>query len=230
MIEEPPILTIKRDFNRPTADQVAAFQGVPSSVVSDALEGNGALDRAIRHLAGTPARSVAGPAVTAGCTPSDMLGLSGAMAFLQPGDIIVTTAGGYQGCAIFGDRYAGMMRNAGVVAAVADAPVRDIDGISKTELPIWCTGLTPASPFSNGPGTVGLPISIGGRTVDSGDMIVADKDGVVAVPFARLDEIAARAAEILGLEAALDQKVANGLIVPAPIEDWLASDRVRYVK
>ena len=107
--------------------------------------------------------------------------------------------------------------------------MRDYDGVIEVGLPAWCTGLTPASPFANGPGAVGKPIQIGGQEVETGDMIVADRDGVVVVPFEKIDDIIARLEVVRALEADLDGEVARGLKLPSSISDLLASDKVKYI-
>lgn len=231
MIEEPPLLTIRKPTRRPTQAQIDAFAGVPTSVVSDALEGGGALASAIRHLDGgaTLPPTACGPALTAGCGAADLLALLGALKFIQPGDMVVAAFEDHRKCAIFGDRLAGMMKNAGAAGAVTDGPVRDLDGILPVGLPVWCAGLAPASPFSNGPGTIGLPVQIGGQSVDTGDMVIADRDGVVIVPFERIDAVAARAAEIISLERALEADISGGLTIPEDIAELLESDRIRWV-
>ncbi|MGB0736240.1 MAG: RraA family protein, partial [Paracoccaceae bacterium] len=85
-----------------------------------------------------------------------------------------------------------------------------------------------ASPFGKGPGTVGVEIQMGGQTVRSGDVIVADLDGVVVIPLDELDAITERCHEILKLETDLDAKVLEGLTVPQEIKDLLASDQVAF--
>ena len=231
MIEEPPLLTIKRPSRRPTVDQIAAFQSLPSSIVLDAMEGAGALDMEVRHLApGQLPPHVAGPALTADNGPGDVLALFAALEFIQEGDVIVSAYDGFQRSAGLGDRVASMIKNAGAAGAVLDAPARDIAGILPVGLGVWCTGITPASPVSSGPGKVGMPVQIGGRQVETGDMIVADLDGVVVVPFDQIDAVAKRAAEILELEGALDQKVKDGQIGFDRVKTLLNSDRVRWVE
>ena len=230
MIEEPPKLTVRRPDRRPTPEQIAAFKGVPTGFVVDAMHGDGALDLSVKAL--QPERSplhVAGPAVTAGNGPADIRATESALAFLQDGDVLVAAVSGHQGCAAAGDRVTGMAKNAGAIGFVTDGPVRDYAGIVAHGMPCWCTGLTPASPFNTGPGTVGLPVQIAGQSVDTGDMIVADRDGVVVVPFDRIAEIARRLSEVEALETALDEKVANGLAVPEPVVEFLASDQVKYI-
>ena len=77
-----------------------------------------------------------------------------------------------------------MMKNCGAAGFITDGPMRDLSGLRDVGLPAWCTGLTPASPVSKGPGSVGLDIEIGGVRVSSGDIIIADIDGIVAIPLA----------------------------------------------
>ena len=123
----------------------------------------------------------------------------------------------------------GMLKNCGAAGFVTDGPVRDYAGLVDVGLPVWCSGLNPGSPFTVGPGKVGLPVQIGGRQVDSGDMIVADRDGVVVVPFDRIDEVVERLDTIKSLETELDAQVAAGLRVPQSILDVVESDATVFV-
>ncbi len=231
MIEEPPLLTIARDLRRPKAEQITAFQGVPTSFVADSMYGSGALSNRIRPLGESRdlISVVAGPALTVGCGAGDILALLAAMASIQAGDVVLAAFDGFQGCAAAGDRVCGMLRNCGAAGLVTDGPVRDYAGIVEIGLPCWATGLTPASPYTNGPGSVGLPIQIGGRQVETGDMIVADHDGVVVVPFGRIDEVLAKLETVKELETALDAEVADGLQIPPSIGELLKGDTVKYV-
>lgn len=231
MIEEPPLLTIARESRRPDAAQVAAFQEVPTSFVVDAMYGSGALSGRIRPLGESRdlVSVAAGPALTAGCGAGDVLALLAATDSVQDGDIVLAAFDGFQGCAAAGDRVCGMLRNAGAAGFVTDGPVRDYAGIVGIGLPCWATGLTPASPYSNGPGTVGLPIQIGGRQVETGDMIVADHDGVVVVPFARIDAVIEKLETVKALENALDAEVEKGLTMFPATRELLKTDRVKYV-
>ena len=227
MIEAPPSLTIKRNLRRPTQAQVAAFQGVPTGFVVDALLGGGALSSRIQPLgAGRDLRCVAaGPALTVDCGAADVLATFAALKFIAPGDVVVSAFAEHTGCAAAGDRLVGMMKNNGAAGFVTDGPVRDYDGIVPVGLPVWCVGLTPASPHMSGPGSVGFPVQIGGQEVETGDMIVADRDGVVVVPFERLDEVIQKLVTIAELEKALDAKVADGMKVPDWVEAYLDSDQ-----
>lgn len=228
MIEEPPKLTIKRPTRRPTAAQIAAFQGMATGFVVDALGGRGALDQAIKPMDGRPA--VAGPAMTVGNGAADIMATLAGLALLQTGDVYVVGFEGFQGCAAVGDRVCGMAQNAGAIGLVTDGPVRDFGGILDVGMPVWCTGITPNSPYTQGPGRVGLPVDLGGVRVETGDMIVADRDGVVVVPFDRVAEVAARLADIKALEDEMDAKVAAGLAVPDAVRTWLEDGTAAFVE
>lgn len=225
MIEEPKALSIQPPTRRPTDAQIAAFQGVPTGFVVDAMYGAGALAHNIVPL-GDHALHAAGPALSVDNRPSDVLALLAAGSQVQAGDIVINAFAGYQGCAAAGDRVAGMLKNAGAVGFVTDGPMRDYAGIMEAGLPCWCTGLNPGSPFATGPGKIGTPIQIGGQHVCSGDMIVADRDGVVVVPFDQIAFVVSRLSVVAEAETALDAQVSDGLRVPPAIQDLLRNTDV----
>ena len=231
MIEEPKKLTIKRPDRRPSDAQIAAFRDVPTGFVVDAMYGSGALAPNVCWVGAGQGRApqVAGPALTVDNRPSDILALLAALNFIRTGDVVVNAFAGFQGCAAAGDRVSGMMKNCGAAGFVTDGPMRDLAGIMDVGLPSWCTGLNPNSPFGTGPGKVGLPVTLAGQRVETGDMIVADADGVVVVPFAQIDAVIARVAEVAELEHALDAEVAAGLAIPEDIRDLVEGDEVTWI-
>jgi 4-hydroxy-4-methyl-2-oxoglutarate aldolase len=230
VIEAPPKLTIKNEFRRPTDTQIAAFQGVPTGFVVDALFGGGALSQNIQPLGGGRDLSciAAGPALTAECGAADVLAVFASLKFIRLGDIIVSSFSAHSGCAAGGDGLVGMMKNCGAAGFVTDGPLRDYQGIVAVGLPVWCTGITPASPHMSGPGSVGFPVQIGAQEIENGDMIVGDQDGVVVVPFERLDGVIETLERIRSAEQAQDKRVAGGMRAPDWVEQLLASDQVVY--
>jgi 4-hydroxy-4-methyl-2-oxoglutarate aldolase len=225
MIKDPPLLTISRNFARPSASDVAAFAGVPTGYAVDAMAGRGALDYRIKPLA--PASSVlVGVAVTCQCGPADNLALFAALAVAQPGDILVAATDGFTATSVTGDLLVGMAKNRGIRGLVTDGLVRDIAGILAVGLPVYCAGITANSPVRNGPGTVGLPVVLGGATVASGDLVIGDNDGIVIVPRDQIGTVLKRLPDIRTAEAALEAKVKGGLEIPDFIQAILDSDRV----
>ena len=230
MIEAPPTLTIKKDLRRPTEAQITAFRGAPTGFVVDAMFGGGALSNTIQPIGGGHDLCcvAAGPALTADCGAADVLAVFAALEFTRPGDVVVSSFAAHSGCAAGGDGLVGMLKNCGAAGFVTDGPLRDYEGIVKVGLPVWCTGVTPASPHMSGPGAVGFPIQIGAQEVETGDMIVADRDGVVVVPFERFDEVIENLERIRKAEQVQDERVVGGMRVPDWVGDLLASNRVTY--
>jgi 4-hydroxy-4-methyl-2-oxoglutarate aldolase len=228
MIVDPPALTIRAEFERPDQALVASFAGVATGFVVDAMGGGGALDYRIKPLAPSAVVMV-GAALTCNAGPADNLAVFGALSIARPGDILVAATGGYAGTAVTGDLLLGMARNRGIVGFVTDGMVRDIVGIVDVGLPVYCAGVTPNSPARNGPGTVGLSIDLGGQRIESGDLIIGDRDGVVVVPRQRAAQVIAALAEVRAAEAALDARVKGGLEIPDFVRAIFASDRVRYI-
>tara|TARA_B110001452_G_scaffold239479_1_gene220539 strand:- start:653 stop:1024 length:372 start_codon:yes stop_codon:yes gene_type:complete len=122
-----------------------------------------------------------------------------------------------------------MIKNNGGKGLVTDGPMRDLNGVIETGLDCFCTGLNPNSPFNSGPAKIGFPLHIGGKTVNSGDMIIADTDGVTVVPFDKIDEVISRINRIIEIENDMDAKVSNGLKISQSALDLIKSDKVVYV-
>jgi len=228
VIKDPPLLTVRPEFPRPTAAQLSALGSIPTGYAVDAMDGRGALDHRIKPLE-RPKKPMIGIAITCHCGPADNLALFAALASARPGDILVAATDAFAATAITGDLLMGMARNRGVAGLVTDGMVRDLVGILAVGVPVYCAGLTPNSPVRNGPGTVGLPVVLGGVNIDSGDVIVGDDDGVVVIPRPQLDNVITRLADVRAAEGALEAKVKAGLEIPDFIEAILASDRIARV-
>ena len=213
MIDEAPPIQ-KQDFTRPPPEAVQALRGTPTGFVVDAMGGSGALDFRL-HPAIAEQYAFCGVALTCHTGPADNLALVHALAAVHPGDVIGAAAEGDTGCAVTGDLLLGMARNAGAVGFVTDGCVRDLVGLRHVGLPAWAMGVTPNSPHRSGPGTVGFPVTIAGHPVCSGDLVLADLDGVVVVPQARIAQVLARLPAIREAEARADESVRRGATRPA---------------
>ena len=232
MIENPPLIQIKKSSsrNRPSIKQLANFKNVPTGFICDALNGYAALDTNIKPLPvpGKKVEHIVGPALTVFSGAADVLGMSIALSEIQQGDIVVNGVSGFQGTAAVGDRIAGMIKNNGGIGLITDGPMRDLEGIIETGLSCFCTGLNPNSPYNSGPAKIGYPTEIGDKTIHSGDIIVADSDGVTVVPFNKIDEVIEKLDRIIELENAMDEKVKNGLKISQKALNYINSDQVIY--
>lgn len=210
MIGDPTKLVIRTSFPRLSAAELAPFRERSTSFVVDAMNGRGALDYAIKPL--DPSSRFVGTALTARAGARDNLAALAALDLIEPGDVLVISAQGFTGTATLGDNMARIAQLRGAAGVVTDGLARDAAEIIALGLPVFCQGVTPNSAFPSGPGEVGLPLAIGEVTVDAGDLVIGDRDGVVIVSRAQLPEVTARLQLVAEKEAEMHAKVASGEI------------------
>lgn len=228
MLEDPPVLTLREEFPRPSFDQMRRFHGAQTAHVVDSMDGRGALERSIMPQV-APVSTIVAPALTAHCYPADNMALLVTLEVLQPGDFVICATDSFRDTAVTGDLVAGMLRNAGAVGLATDGTVRDQIGIEQMGLPVFHAGVTPNSPAGIGPGTVGLPITCGGVRVCSGDLVVADRDGVVIVPYADIDKVADRLDQVRAAEAVAEAAVKAGKTNKGTLAALDAAGKVKRV-
>ncbi|KST58778.1 dimethylmenaquinone methyltransferase [Methylobacterium sp. GXS13] len=184
-------------------DVLSAFEDVSTATISDCLDrmpvllGLRAFHRRGRLL---------GTAFTVRVRAGDNLAIHQALEQVRRGDVIVVDGGGDTSRALVGDIMKAIAESRGVAGFVIDGAVRDTDAFAASDFPCYGRAATPRGPFKTGPGAINVPVSIGGWTVNPGDVVVGDADGVVTFPPAlasRLIEAvraqAAREAEVLAL-------------------------------
>lgn len=227
MLEDPPILTVKKSWSRPSAAKLAKLKGVQTGQAVDAMDGRGALDAAIKPLDPNCA-TILGTAITCETGPNDNLAILGALALAQPGDVLISATEGFTHSAVFGDNTALMAKGKGMAGCVIDGMMRDLAGLLPVGIPLFCRGITPNSCVRSGPGRVGFPIVAGGLTVHSGDIVIGDRDGIVIIPQTELDRLLPRIDAILAAEVTTQEKIREGFTNLGGIEDLLKSSKVRY--
>jgi 4-hydroxy-4-methyl-2-oxoglutarate aldolase len=167
-----------------------------------------------------------GVALTCNPGPGDNLAVFAALEAAKPGDIIVAATEGFVEAAVAGDLLLGLARNCGVAGLLTDGVVRDIKGILAVGLPVFAAGLSPNSVARAGPGTVGLPVVLGGVAIASGDIIVGDSDGLVVVPRRDARRTIERLASVRATEASFEASIAAGMRKPEFIEAIMRSSRI----
>lgn len=213
MIEEAPTIQTQA-IHRPDPSLVAQLQNTPTGFLVDAMGGTGAVDYRISPAIAQQ-YAFCGVALTCHTGPADNLALVHALPHIQPGDVLMVGTDQFTACAVTGDLVLGMAKNCGAVGFVTDGCVRDLVGIENVGLPAWSLGVTPNSPHRSGPGTIGFPIQLAGLRVCSGDVVVADRDGVVVIPQAMLESVLSKLPFIQQSEAAADEAVRQGAKLPA---------------
>ena len=98
---------------------------------------------------------------------------------------------------ILGSEAAASLQEAGIIGAIVDGAVRDLEGLMRLGFPCWAAGRTAITGrWRLEAAAFGEPVAIGGVQVQQGDVVVADGGGVVFVPADRFEELARRLLEV----------------------------------
>ena len=219
---------IRKTWVRPSASVIERFRGVPTALIADAMgHGFGVVNGTIRPVWDGP--DFVGPALPVETAPHDILAVHVGAKYAQPGDVIVIATGGGMKAAVLGEMTTTLLLSAGIVAAVTDGVVRDLKEIEANGMPAYAAGISPGIPFKNGPGRVGLPVSVGGIAISAGDIVVGDRDGVVVVPACYVEQTLAAIEDARRIDLQLGASLAGGTKVPPHVEQTLANTEVHYV-
>ena len=202
---------VLRGHERAEDALVQAFADIPTAIISDNLGRMVAAGPTVRpvHQFRDGKGRLAGTALTVKTRPGDNLMIHKAADEAQPGDVIVVDAGGDLTNALIGELIISHARSRGVVGFVVDGAVRDLDVIGSDTYPVFGAGVSHRGPYKDGPGEVGVPISLDGMVIQPGDIIIGDQDGVVSIPRLDAEEILPRAQKQIETEAAT-QAAING--------------------
>lgn len=157
-----------------------------------------------------PSAHVAGTAVTVLSHPGDNLMIHAALDVCEPGDVLVValTSGSTDG--MFGELLAVSCRARGVLGLVIDAGVRDVAALEEMQFPVWAKAISAQGTVKATPGSLNVPAVCAGALVYPGDIIVADRDGVVCVRRADAEKVARLAAQRKVREDAVRERLRAG--------------------
>ncbi len=199
---------IVRTIQRADSLTVAGLGQCGSATVHEAQGRRGFVDPGIRPI--QQGRRLAGSAVTVSCHPGDNLMIHAAVEVCQAGDVLVVTNTAPSSHGMFGELIATSLMSRGVQALVIDAGVRDTAELRELGFAAWsryvsCQGTVKASP-----GSVNVPVVLGGIVVEPGDVIVADDDGVVVVKREEAASVLEQSRTREAKEAATRSRLAAG--------------------
>lgn len=188
--------------NPPRAERtvVDAFSDYGVATVHEAQGREGLLGSHINPVQ-TGAR-IAGNAITVTVTPGDNTTIGVAVEQCGEGDVLVVAPTAPCDMGYFGDLLATSLKGRGVRGLIIEAGVRDVADLQQIGFPVWSKAVSAEGTGKGSLGDVNVPISIAGRIVHPGDVVVADDDGVVVVP--RL-----KAAQVLEASKAREEKEAR---------------------
>lgn len=165
-------------IKRPSLDMIKALGDIPVPILGDSMDRSSAISSEIQPI--NSAR-LAGCAYTVHVPAGDNLLLYYAIDQAYPGDIIVVDGGGFTERALCGEIMVTYAMKRGLAGLVIDGAIRDKMELSRMKIPVFAKSSSPNGPNKNGPGKINVPVSVGGKIVCPGDIIIGDENGIITI-------------------------------------------------
>lgn len=179
---------VKRTIDRPAQSEIEALSIFSPATIHEAQGRRGALSSRLKPV--DYRMKLCGPAFTVKCAPRDNIMLQVAIAYAQPGDVVVVSAGEYEEAGSFGDVLANACLAKGLGGLVTDTGVRDTLQLRELGFPVFSLSVCIKGTVKETLGAINQPVIVGGEIINAGDVIVGDADGLVVVRRQEAAEVA----------------------------------------
>lgn len=199
-----------------------------ASIVGDALGRMGGVSGLNRYDGGHGC--LVGRALTVETRAGDNLAIHVALGRAQSGEVLIVAGGHCLERALVGELSRSFAIQRGMVGFVIDGAIRDVTAFRGSEsFACFARGISHRGPSKEGPGRIGSPVAIGGQVICTGDIVVADEDGLVCFNAGRLDDVTNLVAERLVAEASVRAEIESGSArqswIEAAVAKWESLSR-----
>jgi 4-hydroxy-4-methyl-2-oxoglutarate aldolase len=220
--------TVIRNIRRTPQEKLVKLRKYGVATVHESLGRSGLLKPYMRPI--TKGQQVAGNAVTVLVHPGDNTMIHVAIECCCPGDVLVVGVSADCTDGMVGDLMATSMMAQGVIGLVIDSGCRDISSLIEMKFPVWSRAISAKGTIKGSLGQVNTPVVCAGALAMPGDVVVADNDGVVIVPFAEVDAVIAKSETREAKEAKKRERLRAGEL-RLDIDDmrpWLKEMGIAY--
>ena len=196
------------DIERVSKDLIDAVSRISTATLHEAYGQRGAFYSNIRPI--RPGMKLCGPVVTVQARPGDNIIVHKAIYAARPGDVLLVDTGS----CLEGGFWGGIMTEAaihqGIVGLVTDGSVRDTDEMAQMGFPVFSQGISIKGTTKSCLGAINHSMVFSGITVNPGDLIAADSDGVVVVSREDVSDVLQKALRRDEKERQVAEQIKNG--------------------
>ena len=195
---------------RPRVDDaiLSRFAALDVATVHEAMGKRGAMTHEIKPI--DHAMKCCGRAITVKCHPGDNIMLIKAVSMAGKNDVIVADMGHIIDNGPFGEVLAVDCLTRGTAGLVVSCGVRDTEALVERSFPVFSAGVSVFGTAKASKGTINHPVVVGGVTVNPGDIVLGDRDGVVVIPFDEAEAVATAAEKRRAGEAVTMERLQKG--------------------
>jgi 4-hydroxy-4-methyl-2-oxoglutarate aldolase len=192
----------------PASDAIAELRQFTVCQLADALGSSCSVETSLPPI--DPAFRICGSALTVECAPGDNLTVHHALHLAQPGDVLIVAGSPNCDGALWGELMSISAQSKGVAGTIVDGAVRDPLEIRTLGYPVFYRRLNPRRATKEAYGRINVPVRIGTLSISPKDFVLADANGIVRIPHARVQEAISLASEVVRKENKAKYEILSG--------------------